>query len=179
MVISNFFLDALSTSYPLLSYLDMSTKTCIVLLLILPWVTSCEKESNVDENYIDSDLTPYFESFVEEAAKRGINLEPMRDLVSGYIEEIEDGSVSGQCRHDANAPDKVIIDRTFWRTAGNSRKEFLVFHELGHCMLGRSHLDTRDRNGVCVSIMHSSSDVCSNGYSYSTRAEYLDELFSN
>ncbi len=157
----------------------MNMRMYLALTFVLLWMTSCEKETASDENYIDSDLTPYFENFVEEAAKRGVDLELMRDMVSGYIEDIDDGSVSGQCRHDADAPDKVIIDRTFWRTAGTSRKEFLVFHELGHCMLGRSHIDTRDSNGFCVSIMHSSSDVCTNGYSYSTRAEYLDELFSN
>ena len=151
----------------------------MVLFFVLPWITSCEKETAFDENYIDSDLSPYFESFVEEAAKRGVDLEQMRDIVSGYIEDIDDGAISGQCRHDADAPDKVIIDRTFWMTAGNSSKEFLVFHELGHCMLGRSHLDTRDSNGFCVSIMHSTSEVCTNGYSYSTRSKYLDELFSN
>ena len=151
----------------------------MVLFFVLLWITSCEKEAAFDENYIDSDLSPYFESFVEEAAKRGVDLEQMRDIVSGYIEDIDDGAISGQCRHDADAPDKVIIDRTFWMTAGNSSKEFLVFHELGHCMLGRSHLDTRDSNGFCISIMHSTSEVCTNGYSYSTRSKYLDELFSN
>ncbi len=156
----------------------MSTKAFMILVFAISWITSCEKEPASHENYIDSDLSPYFESFVEEAAKRGVDLKLMRDMVSGYIEDIDDGSVSGQCRHDADAPDKVIIDRTFWETSGNSKKEFLVFHELGHCMLGRSHIDTRDRDGFCVSIMHSSSDICTNGYSYSTRSEYLDELFS-
>ena len=162
-----------------MSLYSMNICQYIVLSTGVLLCTACAKDRIISENYVDEDLDPYFERFVQEAALRGVDLQEALDLISGYIEEIEDGSVSGQCRHLVDAPDKVVIDRDFWNVANDNRKEFLVFHELGHCMLGRSHLDTKDRNGMCVSIMHSSSDACVNAYSYSTRSAYLDELFTN
>ena len=56
-------------------------------------------------------------------------------------------------------------------------KEFYIFHELGHCYLRRVHDDSKDKEGNCLSIMHSSVDACKFVYNGNTRSEYLDELF--
>ncbi len=56
-------------------------------------------------------------------------------------------------------------------------REFVVFHELGHCDLGRDHRDEAFDNGVCVSIMRSGLGDCRDYYHPRTREGYLDELF--
>jgi len=56
------------------------------------------------------------------------------------------------------------------------QKERLVFHELGHCVLNRSHLETVGTDGHCLSIMNS-AQRCSDNYNAQTREKYLDELF--
>ena len=54
----------------------------------------------------------------------------------------------------------------------------IVFHELGHCVLVRDHLDDADSEGNCLSMMHSGLGDCEFRYNGSTRNVYLDELFS-
>jgi hypothetical protein len=54
----------------------------------------------------------------------------------------------------------------------------VVFHELGHCYLGRGHSEETHPNGVCKSIMRSGNGGCFDNYNSTTREAYLDELFS-
>ena len=47
-------------------------------------------------------------------------------------------SILGQCLiyDDANL---IVVDSSFWKTASDFNRRSLVFHELGHCLLGRGH----------------------------------------
>ena len=56
-------------------------------------------------------------------------------------------------------------------------KEFIIYHELGHCFLDRDHLDEANADGSCVSIMHSNPGVCFFELKSENREDYLDELF--
>jgi len=57
-------------------------------------------------------------------------------------------------------------------------KEYLVFHELGHCILGRSHSNDILENGDCKSIMQSGTSNCKGNYNDENREMLLDELFN-
>ena len=48
------------------------------------------------------------------------------------------GHVLGQCNVYKN-DNIVFIDPTFWATASDWDRRSVVFHELGHCVLGRGH----------------------------------------
>ena len=150
------------------------------LLLLCLWVIpslSCQKEE-ITETFIDEQLQQYFDRFATEAAARGNTVDFGLVRVEGFLSNTLAPSISGQCQHDPNHPDRVLINRTFWNTASATEKEFLVFHELGHCYLQRPHLDTKDSQGNCISIMHSGATVCRNNYSSLTRESYLNELFN-
>lgn len=122
---------------------------------------------------IDSRLKPYFDRFEEEATLRGLDLD-FTDL-EGRIEELD--GLGGQCVRNTALPDQVLIDFVFWTQASEFEKEFIVFHELGHCVLNRSHLETKNPDGSCLSIMHSGSSGCRFIYNEGNREEYLEELF--
>lgn len=146
------------------------------LLLLFSMVSAgCEKE---EEIFVDTDLLPYFERFELEAAARGITFNFENDRIEGYLENIEETDVSGKCQFNSVYPDKVSIDANFWRLASDLEKEFVVFHELGHCFLEREHTEEATNGNVCKSIMHSGTGTCRNAYSNITRANYLDELFA-
>jgi len=66
----------------------------------------------------------------------------------------------------------------FWETASFAEKEYVVFHELGHCALNRRHLDTKNADGTCLSMMQSGNGSCKMNYNAQNRSKYLDELFS-
>ena len=137
--------------------------------------TSCSSEDA--EIYIDDSLAPYFELFKMEGEIRGLKIDFSSVGVEGYLGNAEGEDVIGQCSHSSSSPDKVTIDALFWQQASHSRKEFVIFHELGHCYLKRSHLDETDELGFCLSIMQSSSNACNTNYEIQ-REKYLDELFS-
>ncbi|MBK9982865.1 MAG: hypothetical protein IPP15_10675 [Saprospiraceae bacterium] len=137
---------------------------------------SCSKDQAFDL-FVDNSLQDYFDRFVVEGAKRNVTVDYEAARVSGYIKEINTPNVIGQCAHDPKKPNTVIVDRTYWNNGTDLEKEFLVFHELGHCVLNREHLDEADARGNCISIMTSGSAQCRINYTMETRDKLLDELF--
>lgn len=142
----------------------------LICLLSIPFFYACEPDEVL---VVDSRLRPYFERFEEEASRRGLTLD-FSDI-EGKLEELE--GVGGQCVRNSALPDEVLIDIVFWTQASDADREFIVFHELGHCVLNRSHLDTENADGSCRSIMHSGTAGCRFIYNDDSREEYLEELF--
>ena len=146
----------------------------IIGLLSLVFAISCSKEETVPS--IDADLVPFFEKFVNEGSTRGVIVDFEAAGVGGQLIDISEQGVVGKCLKYSNGTRVVTIEVMTWNGYSDLEKEFLIFHELGHCFLDREHTDKADVNGNCVSIMHSSSQACVNNYSNS-RDQYLDELF--
>lgn len=72
----------------------------------------------------------------------------------------------------------IIINESFWMTADNAEKEFLVFHEMGHCVLGREH-STWIHEGMPVSIMYPMEWATQfEPYYWLNRNKLMDELFN-
>lgn len=69
----------------------------------------------------------------------------------------------------------IHIDYDWWvRNTDYYRREHLIFHELGHCILHRFHNDNL-KYGMEVSMMH--SQMFSSYFQYEVfREEYLQEL---
>lgn len=145
-------------------------------MLLSSFLVSCDKGD--DESFIDADLTPYFERFKEEGALRGVVVDYDAQEVEGFIRSIDAENVVGQCSHSEESPNAVIVDPILWNNAIESKREQVIFHELGHCYLQRGHMDEKDKNGTCLSIMHSNANICSINYLLN-REYYLDELFNN
>ncbi len=152
----------------------------LIVLVFALVLGACQKnDEDIGEPTIDPMLDFYFELFAGEGFQRGIEVDFKQTEVSGYFADLSEANVTAQCQHDPNYPDRVVIDQAYWEQASDIEREFVVFHELGHCYLKRSHLDQKNPDGTCLSIMHSSGSVCNNTYRETTRIKYLDELFSN
>lgn len=126
---------------------------------------------------VDEALHAYFQRFEEAAEERGYTYDLAALGIVGKIEELEEEHVAGQCSYGGFQPREVSLDATFWKRAPNILKEMIVFHELGHCVLFRDHLEDKHANGTCVSIMRSGREDCRDNYNTVTRPSYLDELF--
>lgn len=155
---------------------DMKKFLLLILLAMIPvlMVQSCSEEDIVET---DAELVPFFELFKIEAEARGYFVDYEAERIEGLIQDIPSASVQGQCFHNEKKPKKVIVDLDYWNNASKLEKEFIIFHELGHCFLNRDHLDDAETDGSCVSIMHSNPGVCFFELTSDNRTDYLDELF--
>jgi len=125
--------------------------------------TSCE---------IDSFTNPAQESPTETN-----NLESQLEVyLSSQIAEIHEENVAGVCHFSSNRPNQITIDLSFWERASDFDKEMVVFHEIGHCVLGQGHRETEDANGNCLSIMRSGTGDCRTLYNSNNRDYYINEL---
>lgn len=158
----------------------------LLLLLVSSMLISCDRDDGPDEipevadgtfPGVDERLWPYFIRFQHEASERDIVVDLVTLGITGTIEEIEENNVSGLCNFNSRGPNHVMIDLAFWEAAPALFKEFIVFHELGHCALLRDHREGSDQIGICLSIMRSGLDGCNDNYNSVSRTGFLDELF--
>jgi len=144
---------------------------------------SCQKEPVISEPVIkeffnvDQRLWPHFEEFEQEASDRGYRLDLNQLNLMGSLDDIEERGVIGTCSYGFRNPRDVTIDFPYWQNVGHLAREELVFHELGHCILSRSHTEATTNNGFCASIMRSGTGNCRLPYTSQNREFYLDELF--
>jgi len=158
-----------------LSVFSLLTTTCVIL--------SCSKENVIIETprysgLVDARLISYFESFEYEAALRGIDVDLDAQAINGFIKNIQEDDIAGTCSYQSHQPNVVPIDLEYWNASSPLRREMVVFHELGHCNLGRGHLETAFDNGICTTIMNSGTSDCFVAYNSTNREYYLDELFA-
>lgn len=158
----------------------------ILLLLVSSMLLSCDTDDGTDVlpvviegtfPGVDERLWPYFTRFQQEASERDIIVDLVALGITGVIEVIEEDNVAGVCNFNSRSSNHVMIDQEFWESAPDLFKEFIVFHELGHCSLLRDHREGADLAGRCISIMRSGLEECRDNYSFVTRLGYLDELY--
>ena len=160
----------------------------IITTIAILTLSACQKEvitisPPIDDttngyDLVDERLWIYFNSFEEEAVARGLDVNLRSARISGTIENIDEENIAGSCHFNRFQPGAVTIDLNFWDRSTFLAREFVVFHELGHCALWRDHEDSSDQFGRCISIMRSGLGDCRDNYSLRTRKAYLDELFS-
>ena len=151
--------------------------------LSLVFLSSCQIDlyeattPSVEEKSIPSELVPYFTSFQAEASKHGISFDYESAYVTAEIQAINDGNVAGTCTTNGHDLRHIVIDQAFWNKASHLQREMVIYHELGHCILGRGHSEGAFSNGICRSIMRSGLGSCRDAYTPTNRAYYIDELF--
>ena len=158
------------------------TRASIFFVFVLFF--SCQKDQSVTLNEtidypgVDSRLWPYFERFESEGLERGHDISLTSIGIEGVIQSIDEEHIAGTCQFNRFQPRLITIDSEFWQRSSELFREFIVFHELGHCALLRDHDESANGRGVCLSIMRSGTGDCLDNYRSSTREVYLNELFS-
>lgn len=151
-----------------------------LFILINTSFFSC-KDGN--EYRVSSDFEPYVIRFENEAEKRGDTL----NIKSGGL-IIEYGNlkndVAGLCHYEQ--PIRIEIDRSYWEKMGKYAgadlvREELIFHEMGHGLLNRKHLNTILTNDEWKSIMCGGNKIDNRTWNVNYRGQrreyYLNELF--
>jgi len=170
--------------------------SCLWLFCIALLLGSCQIDESISDITVPEDEEPeeeviapypgveealwvYFDRFEKEGVLRGLDINLRQAEVTGVIEGLEEDGVAGQCTYGSHRSNHVQIDQDFWDRASDLLREFVVFHELGHCDLARDHREAANPDGTCQSIMASGTGNCRDNYRTSTRESYLDELFDS
>lgn len=157
------------------------------VLLLTTLFFSCKKDKF--EPITSAELSPYIDDFIAEGASRGVTLSKEK-LETFLMDELTGDRASNFCGlgwsnfNRQNTQRIEILNSEFcWEERSNIERENLIFHELGHALLTRDHLDTTFPNRSPKSIMCSGTDgACSNFEVYYDneilKSYYLDELFN-
>lgn len=108
-------------------------------MLTLSFLLSCDGSIESQFNGLPQEVVEIISRFDLEAKKRGVNIDLFN--VSFEFKALEDDKI-GSCQIRGKEL-TVILDTNsvFWRVSGPLGHEELIFHELGHCVLGRDHLN--------------------------------------
>ena len=149
------------------------------VLSVVAVLSGCQPDEVADDLYqVPAEVQPYVERFVEEAAARGRTLS-VEGLNVGFAETSRTSASAGMCHHLVSGRPQIVLDTNTvnWKN-GDASREILIFHELAHCLLGRTHRDDRLPNGNYASMMRSEGDpVYGFRLNRFKRSYYLDELF--
>lgn len=109
-----------------------------------------------------SQTDPTFASFVQEFELRGRVILNDGSFSVGDIPinfgDTENPNFQGVCFEYPDGTKEVIVKKEWWDNVNDEYRESLLFHELGHCRLGRDHLDevvTHSGSSHKVSMMNS------------------------
>lgn len=151
-----------------------------ITLILLIALSACNDRT---EYRVDPEFEPYVTLFTAEAALRGYHFNFEQ---TGLIIEFADldENKAGLCHFET--PIRIEIDESYWKAIGqypngNLLREHLIFHEMGHGILDRDHLNQLLPNGDWKSLMCGGDRVDGKSwninYAGERRTYYIRELF--
>ncbi len=161
----------------------MFKKLLFFALMASPLVwTSCFSSLdsfNDDLANSDPELVGFLEEFEAEAASRGATLPALEEFHMTFVSDLGDFCGFGWWNYDGRGTRRVEIENTerCWLGYDEDQKEQLMYHEFGHALLSRPHIDTTLPNGQPLSMMCGECDQTRIYYHPRMKDYYLDELF--
>ena len=166
IIISFFF--SFSLNPPRIDYMK-NVKVIYTIMLAL-FLSACAKEKVTQ---IDPGFEVFASRFEQEARKQGVGITVDNLKISFDDNEKLGSNILGVCKSGLNFIPEIVISRSYWTNMSLADKEQLMFHEMGHCVLGRGH-NSRVVNGYAASIMNPYHIGSIYSYNYTS---YMSELF--
>lgn len=154
-----------------------------ILAMLSIIFSSCASDDEETIYQVDNTLDGYLQRFIAEGAKRGHSFDIKNEGLRLYFGELED-DVAGRTYFEN--PIRIVIDKSYWNDVAASQNaddlyEDLVFHELGHGLLNRPHINDYLSNGDWKSIMCGGTERDGRSWNINYRSirreYYLNELF--
>lgn len=118
------------------------------------------------------------DSFLYQAAIRGFNFDLEEKGVSIEFGKTDDPDVNAYCALNSST---IVLDSLAWKSLSQPGKEFVVSHELGHCLLHRLHRNEKSDRQECISLLRGNEGGFTCWCNFSTyywKKYYYDELFA-
>lgn len=72
----------------------------------------------------------------------------------------------------------IFLDKVLWEQSNDLKREQILWHEMGHCVLKREHNERMKWDGYPASIMYPDSRLINDqNYYRKHKQEYIQELF--
>jgi hypothetical protein len=129
---------------------------------------------------IDDATQPYVSEFQDVGASQGRSI-VITDLIVQFGETNVKANEIGKCTVGTDMTPTVTLSKPFWDSVSNLDRRELVFHELGHCLLGLAHDDRMVAGPLGLmpkSIMHT-QHLGPALYNQTTESWYETDLFGN
>lgn len=110
----------------------------ITLLLICAYTLGCSSGQSHQQYQIDAEFEPFVAEFVLQARKYDASIHKLKHVQIYFADSLPTPNALGVCYTGYKDYD-IIVLRSYWQRASHYSKEQLIMHELGHCVLGRSH----------------------------------------
>lgn len=115
----------------------------------------------------------YMRNFVEAGRSVGVDVD-LSGVNIMFLWELPHDA-AGLCHTSTKT---VVILKPYWDKINESERETLIFHELGHCVLGKDHNNLVNLDGHPRSIMYFSNVIGEDELDYmARRPQYINELF--
>ena len=153
-------------------------------ILLIAAATALFSCRDLTEYRVGSDFQQYVDGFEQEAALRNRNFNFESSGLIIEFGDLEEG-VAGLCHYQK--PIRIEVDRDYWNSLSDQEgtelmREELLFHELGHGILNRTHTNSVLINDEWKSIMCGGDEIAGRTWNINYRGErrkyYLDELFN-
>jgi len=124
-------------------------------------------------------MDKYVEKFIDDAKIQGIDVipkmkNPKLEIRLASLDTVGSSTI-GLCQTGTNLR-RVTFDPDYWDSQSETQRELLAHHELGHCVLYRSHRSTILPSGIYASLMYPTimkGSIYLANYDY-----YQNELFT-
>ena len=140
----------------------------LLLCALALFSTACGKSTI----WVHPELQPYVNSFLQEGNKRSIPVY-IENLIATF--GVMEDDTWGTCHFNNDVP-YITISADAWHGIVETSKEILMYHELGHCLLGRNHRNDKDMAGINVSIM--GEYALQYRHYEARRDDFVNELFT-
>ena len=168
------------TSRPKLNIMRSLTITLLGLLMIVGCASDGEVQEEMGVINIDPEFQVFVDEFVEEAARRGQEIDFSDTGLTVQFSDLALDGANGRCFFASHL---IEIDKADWFSFSPNFRSFLLFHELGHCELRRGHTNSQFDDLSWMSIMKGDPFDGTDGripvpYFGFRREYYIDELFN-
>lgn len=121
-----------------------------ILLLFSLLISGCGGTQHVF--IVEPPFQPYYDRFLSDAKSQHVDLK-IDNLIVSMVTGLPTSLEIGLCTYGAGISTVSILDAE-WTVLTDAGKEQLIYHELGHCILMRPHLNGYLDSGIPISIMN-------------------------
>jgi len=149
---------------------------CLLVVIIScesgPREISTSSNRSMTSTFKFDDKAEYVDSFNRYHLKYKDNYIDINDITIKMVSSFSKPTTIGYCYP---AKGEIHLLESFWNYASHIEKEALIYHELGHCFLNRSHQSGKV-NGLAISYMYPDNDYINFYDAY--KDAYVEELFT-